>query len=453
MKRILIFVLTIVLFAGVLPAGMNMSTAATTVFKDVAFGTWYYEHVQYVANDPRQLMVGYAGNFGPLDNLTVEQFIKITVAAAGKSVVVPQGQYWGDVYVPIGLELGFVLSGEFSEYKRPITRAEMARIIIRSLPSITGESGITYNINDIKARMVDYSSIPTHLQDDVCKAYQLGILTGGTDKKFNPNGYLTRASAAAVIHNMLDPSIRPVAFTAELWSDAEFEQYIRDHAKDYYCIAKIESRKIYWKNASISTPTLLSENNNPGVNDLIYNCAKNMAYFAKKNGNIFSCGYSEILGSVVSLDYHIVSSAYSPDIGIDFFAIPEMNYIAERYAPGEQKNPSYYMWTIGVLRDPNFLTDQGWNPGLDRSKFKWTQEKYEDIFNKVCLEIYGPVQGNMLFNFILQKYLNTFYAGGKLEDSFFGSVPNAGVELAYYFSDKNGIKHTEFWTTKPEERK
>src|SRR5690554_5525669 len=207
MKRFLAVLSTVFVVLCTFPSVMTLSYGAVG-FNDVPKDTWYYEHVQYVANHPQELMVGYAGSFGPLNNLTVEQFIKITVAAAGKGVVVPPDKYWGDVYVPIGLELGFVLPGEFTDYKRPITRAEMAGIIIRSLPIITGEKAITYNESDIKSRMADYDSIPVNLREHVCKAYQLGILVGGADGYFRPNDNLTRASAAAVIHKMLDPSIR-----------------------------------------------------------------------------------------------------------------------------------------------------------------------------------------------------------------------------------------------------
>ena len=63
-------------------------------------------------------------------------------------MVVPSDKYWGDVYVSIGLELGFVQPGEFIDYRRPITWAEMVRIIIRSLPMITGEKDISYNENE-----------------------------------------------------------------------------------------------------------------------------------------------------------------------------------------------------------------------------------------------------------------------------------------------------------------
>ena len=328
MKKYLAFFLAVLILCF-LPSGMTISTGAVT-FKDVPEDAWYYEHVQYVANHPNQLMVGNAGNFGPLDNLTVEQMIKIVVAAAGKSVTVPSGEYWGDVYVSKGLELGIVQPGEFDSYRREITRAEMAKIIIRALPLVTGEKEIQYSESDIRSRMLDYDSIPVDLREYVCKAYQLGILVGGSDGYFRPNEGLTRASAAAVIHKMLEPGIRTVYTPPEeIWSDEEFEEYIRENAEDFYCIAKIENRKIYLRNVVETTPTLLSDKNNPYINDIVYECAKTMAYYAKKNGNAFSIVYNHFFGGYVALGYHIISDVYDPDIELIIYAEPQMNYRRE----------------------------------------------------------------------------------------------------------------------------
>ena len=453
MKKYPAFYLAVLILCF-LPSGMTISTGSVT-FKDVPKDAWYYEHVQYVANHPNQLMVGNAGNFGPLDNLTVEQMIKIVVAAAGKSVTVPSGEYWGDVYVSKGLELGIVQPGEFDSYRREITRAEMAKVIIRALPLVTGEKDVQYSENDIRSRMLDYDSIPVDLREYVCKAYQLGILVGGSDGYFRPNEGLTRASAAAVIHKMLEPGIRTVYTPPEeIWSDEEFEEYIRDNTEDFYCIAKIENRKIYLRNADKTTPTLLSEKNNPYINEILYECAKTMAYYAKKNGNYFSISYMHLNGGFAYLGYHIVSELYDADLALTLYAEPQMNYYAEKYAPGKQKNPSYYCWEVGALRDPDFLDKQGWVPGMTNHRdFKWTQEKYEKIFKHLCQIVYGPTQGKAFYDFVFPKYQEIFYSGGIKEDSYFGIVPNAGIELAYYYSHENHVKSIEYWTTIPEVRK
>ena len=452
MKKFLAVLLTVFVVLGVFSSGMTLSHGAVS-FNDVPKDAWYYEHVQYVANHPQELMVGYAGSFGPLDNLTVEQFIKITVAAAGKGVVVPPDKYWGDVYVPIGLELGFVLPGEFTDYKRPITRAEMARIIIRSLPMITGEKDITYNESDIKSRMVDYDSIPVGLREYVCKAYQLGILVGGADGYFRPNDNLTRASAAAVIHKMLDPSIRTVYIPPEeIWSDEEFEAYIRENADNFYCVARIEDRKFYLRLADKPTPTLLTDKYNPHFHELLYECAKTMAYYANKNGNVFSLRYNDYNSGSVHLGYHLINKAFDPEMELVLYAEPQMSYTAERYAPGEQKNPSFYRWTLGALYDVDYLLGQGWEPGDDRTKYSWIQDKYTDVLGHLCMIVYGPTQGNAFCDFLIERYLYIFHTDFRKEDKYIGYIPDANIEAAYYFNYPDAMIQ-RIWTTRPEVRK
>ena len=77
------------------------------------------------------------------------------MAAAGKGVVVPSGKYWGDVYVPIGLELLLLCFRESS----PTTRAHHTSRDGKNhykIPShdYRREKDITYNESDIKSSMV-----------------------------------------------------------------------------------------------------------------------------------------------------------------------------------------------------------------------------------------------------------------------------------------------------------
>ncbi len=459
MKRVCAFLLVFCTLMLVSPAGVNQSEAAVA-FKDVPSDAWYYTHVKYVTEDPRQLMVGYAGNFGPLDNLTIEQFIKITVAAAGRSVTVPQGQYWGDVYTPIGLELGFVLPGEFTDYKRPITRAEMARIIVRALPAITGEKDIAYDVNVIKSKMVDYDSIPSSLRDYVCKCYQLGILVGGSDKKFNPNGTLTRASAAAVIHNMLDPAVRtPVVAeaAAEMWSDAEFEDFMRSSDKSIVNttdVYKIENRKIYWRSSSNGAPILIPETHNPGVNAMVYNIVKIAAYHTiKTEGYLTMCFVDEPVDGYFCIDYYtnkgMVGVVRDGDICLNIYTNPIKSSTAENYFPGQQKELSHYQWIFGSLNNTGDIV--GYKPGMDRNKFHWTMPRYEEIMKQLAMEVYGPTQGMAFFNYVIQECDNRYLEPETYTAQFIGTKPEIGVELIYHYPDS--LAYPQFWTSRPEVRK
>jgi hypothetical protein len=136
------------------------------------------------------------------------------------------------------------------------------------------------------------------------------------------------------------------------------------------------------------------------------------------------------------------------------YAEPQMSYTAERYAPGEQKNPSFYRWTVRSLYDHQFLADQGFVPGkgMDRTKFKWTQEKYEQVLLHTCQIIYGPSQGKAFYDFVIEKNINDAMVEEILTDKYFGMLPGANIEIAYYRSYPGAVLKS-FWTGKPEVRK
>jgi len=55
MKRVCAILLIFCLLMMIFPAGIYKSEAAVA-FKDVPSDAWYYSHVKYVTEDPRQLM-------------------------------------------------------------------------------------------------------------------------------------------------------------------------------------------------------------------------------------------------------------------------------------------------------------------------------------------------------------------------------------------------------------
>lgn len=117
--------------------------------------------------------------------------------------------------------------------------------------------------------------------------------------------------------------------------------------------------------------------------------------------------------------------------------------------PGNLKT---YESILGTLYDPSYLDDQGYYIGADRTKIKWSQEKYEQVFLQACIDIYGTIQGNAFYNFAIQRYSHVFIASFKEDDKYIGSVQGANIDLAYYFKYPEAMD-TYFWTNKPEVRK
>jgi len=458
MKKILVTIMILGLVLTGVPAEIK-GIAAAPLFTDVPDNAWYKKDLEYIANDSRRIMEGYNGKFFPGDTLTVEQFLKtVTVAAGFVAEPVQPPIKWSFPYIEKAYSMKLIQSGEFTDYERGITRAEMARIIIRALPSITGETKVAYDLNTIKARMSDYNTIPENLRDFVCQAYQLGILTGGTDGKFNPNKTLVRAEAAAVLHRLVDKSARVTQPTSndtkDMWTDAEFEAFMRSaEVKNYVntnAIVKVENGRIYFKDVDNGNkPVLISEDaDTQGINDFVYKLYKIMAYHTKKTDG-YMMGYYVIEDKYVRLMFYVNKNDHryirSGAIDLTIYLEPTKSITAEKHFPGKQKGHTYYIWILGGLHDDEDLA--GYKLGMDRRQFEWTQPRYEKIFRDLCVEVYGEQQGMAFYNFALTELDNRFYTGTDYKASYISFNKDVGAEIVYYVPEEN--VPSRFSTDKP----
>ncbi len=167
------------------------------------------------------------GIFKPENTVQVDEFIKMTVTSLGHTL--ENGTpYWATTYIDKAKELGLVENGEFINYLRSITRAEMARIIVRAL-----DQEYPDNLDEYKSLITDYTSIEDKYKDYITKAYAKGIITGYEDGSFKGDQNATRAESATMIVRMLDEEKRSVP---ELKDDEEPQT--NDDAEPLYLIAK-----------------------------------------------------------------------------------------------------------------------------------------------------------------------------------------------------------------------
>ena len=144
------------------------------------------------------------GTFKPEDTIQVDAFIKMVVTSLGHTL--ENGSfYWASTFIDKAKELGLVKEGEFATYERPITRAEMACMIVRAL-----QEEYPDNLDEYKSLITDYDTIADIYQDYIVKAYAKGIITGYQDGSFKPEQNATRAEAAAMIVRMIDGEQRKV---------------------------------------------------------------------------------------------------------------------------------------------------------------------------------------------------------------------------------------------------
>lgn len=188
---------------------------AAVKFSDVPADAWYINALEKITLDSRGILQGYSdGTYKPQKNLDVCEFIKCIIAA--KSLSVQNGKtYWAETYISKAIELGYVNENEFAsavadpyaDYKRPITRGEMSRIVVRFLEDLEGK----YTYRDEKTiipLIQDYDIMNDAYQPWVVKAYDMGILGGLPDKTFSADKSLSRAEAVVVCLRLIDPTSR-----------------------------------------------------------------------------------------------------------------------------------------------------------------------------------------------------------------------------------------------------
>ena len=218
-KRVISVTLAIILAMSVFtiaaaaaPSMSNFTKAraySNGQFSDVSESAWYGTSQQRVIATAFEysLMNGNsASTFNPTGNISVAE--SLAVAARVHSIynggdgVFSQGSPWFQVYVDYAQTNGLINAGDFTEYTRFATRAEMAYIFSRSIPAAQFASQNTVNsLPDVNAATPHSESILT--------LYRAGVLTGSdADGTFSPGNNINRAEAAAIISRVILPDTR-----------------------------------------------------------------------------------------------------------------------------------------------------------------------------------------------------------------------------------------------------
>ena len=177
-------------------------------FSDVKPQDWFDLWVDISYNVGLTNGVG-DNRFGPGQTLTVAEALKLAATMESRykddnfhAQGGTGGKNWYSPAVEYCLASGIIKSGEFgeSDYNRPVTRAEMARIfaattLAREMPNLNDPARVKALVPDVNAK--------TPCADAIYSLYAKGILTGvDASLTFNPSGQLTRAEAAAIVSRM-----------------------------------------------------------------------------------------------------------------------------------------------------------------------------------------------------------------------------------------------------------
>ena len=178
-------------------------------YTDVDESQWYgYDNQRSIAlaYEYRLMQGDTFFTFNPTGNLTLAE--AITIAAKLRFEYNDDNRWfelgdpWYQVYVDYAVENNIIKAGDFSNYDREATRAEMAYIFSRSVPpSLFTKQNAVMSLPDVDAN--------TPYADAITTLYEAGVLSGNdASGTFNPNTKIIRAEAAAIITRVILPDLR-----------------------------------------------------------------------------------------------------------------------------------------------------------------------------------------------------------------------------------------------------
>jgi len=176
------------------------------MFADVNAEQWYASSVAS-AYELGFMKGSSATTFEPEGNMTVAEAItiasRVNDAYASKGTTFDQsGANWYDCYVKYATDAGIIAEGQFDNYERNITRAEMAEVFAKAVPAEWLNAK-----NDVK-EIPDVPSTNAYF-DELQLLYNAGVIMGNDEfGTFKPNNNIIRAEAAAIIGRVALPEQR-----------------------------------------------------------------------------------------------------------------------------------------------------------------------------------------------------------------------------------------------------
>ncbi|MBR5640598.1 MAG: S-layer homology domain-containing protein [Firmicutes bacterium] len=161
---------------------------------------WYDDYVAKATS--YGLMGGYKdGTFRPEGNITVAECLVIAsnmrdTYNGGDGTFPSGGTPWYNVYVNYATKQGIIQEGDFEDYNKTATRAEVAYIFAHALPD--GALKELYGKPDFS----DVTAATPH-RAAINAIYKAGLVSGYADGTFRPLNEITRAEVCVILSNLL----------------------------------------------------------------------------------------------------------------------------------------------------------------------------------------------------------------------------------------------------------
>lgn len=184
----------------------RIQTYAQGQFTDVGADAWYASSVKDcyelgLMNGSGAHTFSPDGMFTIAEGLTIAARLNDLYGGGSGQIPAADGQ-WYQGAVNYCTEKGIIRAGEYTQYEKNATRAEMAGILAAALP---GQALAAKN--DI-AKLPDVTAA-TQNSASIFLLYNAGVV-GGSDEygTFQPNASITRAEVSAIVDRMAQPSMR-----------------------------------------------------------------------------------------------------------------------------------------------------------------------------------------------------------------------------------------------------
>lgn len=210
LRRLLYGAIVVVMTAGLLAGTAAAYTTAN--FNDVPTNHWAYNDIMTLADV--DAIRGVGGNrFNPDGTLTARDFLTLIGRTIYPGAVDESSSdiYWLPHY-EVALKKGIVLEAELTTdgLAQPITRYEMARIMVRVDEKFSGNAAVETDTSKI----TDYAEVPEEYRYSVEQAYAKGLINGVGSGRFDGTSGMSRAQASVVIGRLQTAmNLQPLALT------------------------------------------------------------------------------------------------------------------------------------------------------------------------------------------------------------------------------------------------
>ncbi len=212
MKKVLLLILAILIITSNLAYGTIGNPDPVLELWDIE-NHWGEKYIKTLV--ARGGISGYPdGTFRPNKTITKAEFVALALRSALNGIVADNsGDHWASGLFQTAAEKKILSLNSIdfrqSEWDKPITRFEMAYIIVNIAEKILGEA--EKDMDGIEKIMSDYQEVRANFlyRYYVEQAFMKGLITGKTkDGLFDGESNGTRAEAATMVVRMLDKSMR-----------------------------------------------------------------------------------------------------------------------------------------------------------------------------------------------------------------------------------------------------